>query len=98
MKVTRTLLVDVPASLVGICKAMGFVRADIWRRYGALGNAGKNAASIRKAITEGAYYAKLPVDGTIRAETTKDVLTSSPPSAYGCRMRGKDGDSYGATR
>jgi hypothetical protein len=53
---------------------MGFVRADIWRRYGALGNAGKNAADIRKAITEGAYYAKLPVDGTIRAETSKDVV------------------------
>lgn len=74
MKVTRTLLADVPAELTGICKAMGFVRADIWRRFGALGNVGKSAADIRRAITASDVYAALAVDGTIRAETTKDVV------------------------
>ena len=74
MKVTRTLQADCPPGLAGICKAMGFVRADIWRRYGALGNAGKSAAEIRREITQGAHYAQLPVDGTIRAETTKDAV------------------------
>jgi hypothetical protein len=34
--VTRILQADVPAELAGICKVMGFVRADIWRRFGAL--------------------------------------------------------------
>ena len=53
---------------------MGFVRADIWRRYGALGNVGINAADIRREITKGAYYAQLAGDGTIRAETTKDAV------------------------
>jgi hypothetical protein len=53
---------------------MGFVRADIWRRYGALKNAGKSAADIRCEITEGAFYAGMMVDGTIRAETTKDIV------------------------
>lgn len=57
-----------------MCKVIGFMRADIWRRYGALGNVGKNATVIRKEITEQGFYADLLVDGTIRAETTKDVV------------------------
>ena len=74
MKVTRTLLADVPALLDGICKAMGFVRADIWRRYGGLGTVGKSAGDIRADITQIACYSNLPVDGTIRNETTKDII------------------------
>jgi hypothetical protein len=74
MKVTRTLQADVPPALAGVCKAMGFVRADIWRRYGALGTVGKNANAIRKEISAAALYDLLPVDGTIRAETTKDIV------------------------
>ena len=57
-----------------ICKTMAFMRADIWRRYGALKNVGKSAADIRKEITAGRWYESLSVDGTIRAETTKDVV------------------------
>ena len=77
MKVTRTLLANVPDGLDDICKAMGFVRADIWRRFGALGCVGKNADVIRKTITAANLYGSLrslPVDGTIRAETAKDVV------------------------
>lgn len=74
MIVTRTLQADTPPELAGVCKAMGFVRADIWRRFGALGNVGQSAADMRKAITAAANYASLHVDGTIRAETTKDVV------------------------
>jgi len=46
--VTRTLPADVPDVLHSICKAMGIVRADIWRRYGALGTVGKSANDVRK--------------------------------------------------
>jgi len=53
---------------------MGFVRADIWRRFGALGTIGKNANAIRKEISAAALYDGLHVDGTIRAETTKDIV------------------------
>lgn len=74
MKVTRTLQADVPPALAGVCKAMGFVRADLWRRYGALGSVGKNANTIRKEISAASLYDSLPVDGTIRAETTKDIV------------------------
>ena len=74
MIVTRTLISDTPASLHGICKTMGYVRADIWRRYGALGNVGKSASDIRREITEKNLYSGLLVDGTIRAETTKDIV------------------------
>jgi hypothetical protein len=74
MKVTRTLQANVPQALAGVCKVMGFVRADIWRRYGALGTVGKNANAIRKEISAASLYDSLPVDGTIRAETTKDIV------------------------
>ena len=72
--VTRTLQADVPDVLHLICKAMGFVRADIWRRYGALGTVGKSANDIRKEISAAQWYSDIPVDGTIRNETTKDIV------------------------
>ena len=74
MKVTRTLQADVPPELTPICQAMGYLRADIWRRYGALGNVGKSASDIRKAISAQDLYSGLWVDGTVRNETTKDVV------------------------
>jgi hypothetical protein len=74
MKVTHSLQSDTSFELASICKTMGFVRADLWRRFGALASVGKSTADIRKAITAGGYYAGLAVDGTIRAETTKDVI------------------------
>ena len=74
MIVTRILYANTPPELAGVCKAMGFVRADIWRRFGGLATLGKSAADIRKTITTGGWYSRLQVDGTIRAETTKDVV------------------------
>jgi len=74
MKVTRTLQANVPGALGPICQAIGYLRADIWRRYGALGTVGKSASDIRKAISARDIYAGLGVDGTIRNETTKDVV------------------------
>lgn len=74
MKVTRTLHADVPSALTPICQAMGYLRADIWRRYGALGNVGRSALDLRKDIIARNRYGPLPVDGTIRNETTKDVV------------------------
>ena len=65
MKVTRTLQANIPDGLAAICKTMGFVRADIWRRFGALGCIGKNANAIRKTISAANLYGALPVDGTI---------------------------------
>ena len=72
--VTRTLQADVPDALRTICKATGYMRADIWRRYGALGTVGKSANGIRKEISAAGLYSALPVDGTIRNETTKDIV------------------------
>ena len=72
--VTRTLQADVPDDLHSICKPMGYVRADIWRRYGALGTVGKSANDVRKEISAARLYSDLPVDGTIRNETTKDIV------------------------
>lgn len=74
MKVTRTIYADVPQELAAICKAAGFLRADIWRRYGALGNVGATASAVRTEIVEKKIYNGLLIDGTIRAETTKDIV------------------------
>ncbi len=74
MKVTRIIQARTPEGIEAILKPIAFMRADIWRRFGALGNVGKSAATIRKEITAGGWYAGLNVDGTIRAETTKDVV------------------------
>lgn len=74
MKVTRTLLADVPPQFAEICKAAGYIRADIWRRYGAMGTVGISASALRSEIVEKKIYDGLHIDGTIRAETTKDIV------------------------
>lgn len=53
MNVTRILQTDVPNGIAAICKALGFVRADVWRRYGALKNVGKSNQDIRAEISAG---------------------------------------------
>ena len=74
MKVTRTLLADVPPALASICKAEGYIRADLWRRYGALGTVGVSASDMRTQVVTQKLYDGLGIDGTIRAETTKDIV------------------------
>lgn len=74
MNVTRILHADAPPELDLICQTMGFVRADIWRRYGGLQTLGKSNLILRAEIAASRYYTSLPVDGTIRNETTKDIL------------------------
>lgn len=72
LKVTRILFAATDPALLPICKAVAFMRADIWRRYGALGTVGKKLNSIKPDFP--ALYGHLDLDGTIRAETSKDVL------------------------
>jgi hypothetical protein len=72
MKVTRTIYASTVPALLPICKVAGFMRADIWRRYGALGTHAISAGDIRKGFAS--LYGHLHLDGTIRAETSKDVL------------------------
>jgi hypothetical protein len=72
MKVTRTIYASTDPALLPICKASGFMRADIWRRYGALGTHVASAGDIRKGFAS--LYGNLHIDGTIRAETSKDVM------------------------
>ena len=74
MIVTRMLQADAPTALNPILQACGYLCADIWRCYGALGTLGKSATVIRSEITGGGFYTDLDVDGTIRTETTKDVV------------------------
>jgi hypothetical protein len=74
VKVTSILQARLCQGLAPICKTIGFVRADIWRRYGALQNVGKSNQTIRAEIAAVGYYKDLPVDGTIRNETTKNII------------------------
>jgi hypothetical protein len=73
VQVTRTIYAATVPALLPICKAAGFMRADIWRRYGALGTHGQTTAhDIRKDFA--ALYGHLHIDGTIRNETAKDAI------------------------
>ena len=74
MKVTHTIYADVTPQLAAVCKVAGYIRADIWRRYGALGNVGVTASAMRTEIIEKNIYTGFHIDGTIRAETTKDIF------------------------
>jgi hypothetical protein len=56
MKVTRTIYADIPAQLAEICRATGYIRVDIWRRYGAIGTVGKTTSAIRSKIVEKRLY------------------------------------------
>lgn len=81
-KVTRILYAKTEEMerIQALCSVAGFLRADIWRRYGGLGTVGTTASTIRKQITAKKYYADLNIDGTVRAETTKDVINDIYPS------------------
>jgi transposase len=72
MKVTRTIYASTAPALLPICKVAGLMRADIWRRYGALGTHATSAGDIRKGFS--GLYGHLHFDGTIRAETSKDII------------------------
>ena len=71
---TRTIYADTPEELLPICKAVGYIRADIWRRYGGLRTVGKSSNDIRSEISSISLYSNLPIDGTIRNESTKDIV------------------------
>jgi len=74
MRVTRILLADSPPELAAVCKMTGYLRADIWRRYGAFANVGESASALRTDIVKKKLYDTLPIDGTLRAETSKDIV------------------------
>ncbi len=74
MKVTRILHAEMNKTLLPLMAQAAFLRADIWRRLGGLGTVGLSSSAIRKQITALGIYSALPLDGTIRAETTKDVV------------------------
>src|SRR5512135_1780036 len=74
MFVTRTLQAETVPDLLPVCQHIGFIRADLWRRYGALANRGKNVSEIRAEIGARGDYNPIPIDGTIRNETIKDVV------------------------
>ncbi|CAG4931285.1 unnamed protein product, partial [Acidithrix sp. C25] len=71
---TRIIYADTPKELLPIAKAVGYIRADIWRRYGGRKTVGKSSNDIRNEISSLALYFNLPIDGTIPNESTKDIV------------------------
>lgn len=97
--VTRTLHatpLHMP-TLRATCNTMAFVRVDLWRLYGALGCVGKRVENTRKEVTTGGWDASLAVDGTIRAEATKeavnDILTYKEAACKKVRQARRTSDS-----
>ena len=71
MKVTRIIRTNKVKEFESFFKVAGYVRADIWRRYGGIKNIGKSNQDVRAEICKNKLYDSLPIDGTIRNETTK---------------------------
>jgi hypothetical protein len=74
MQVTRTLIANQPDALRRIAQVAGGMRADIWHRFGALKGIGRSVNSIKPEIPK--LYGQLPIDGTIRSETAKNVINN----------------------
>ena len=74
MKVTRIIRTNKVKEFESFFKVAGYVRADIWRRYGGIKNIGKSNQDVRAEICKNKLYDSLPIDGTIRNETTKDII------------------------
>ena len=75
-KVTRILCATTESigRIESMCSVAGFIRADIWRRYGGLGTVGRSASDIRKEINAKQLYSGLLIDGTVRAAKKQYVI------------------------
>lgn len=62
------------ARLKATCSGVGRMRAAIWQRWGGLGTVGKSVNDVRRKITAAKMFEKLGIDGTVRAESTKDIV------------------------
>ena len=60
--------------LKATCRNVGKMRAAIWQRWGGLGTVGKSVNEVRREITAANLFEKIDIDGTVRAESTKDIV------------------------
>ena len=60
--------------LKAACRNVGRMRAAIWQRWGGLGTVGKSVNKVRREITAANLFEKINIDGTVRAESTKDIV------------------------
>ena len=60
--------------LKAACRNVGRMRAAIWQRWGGLGTVGKSVNKVRREITAANLFEKFNIDGTVRAESTKDIV------------------------
>ena len=72
--VTRTLKAELNPALKPIAKTIGWMRNDIWHRFGALAGAKEDTRKLRSKCVP--LYKHLAVDGTIRSENTMDTLNN----------------------
>lgn len=72
MTVSRIITAQSDSQLDKIAAILGWMRSDIWHRFGALAQAKHSLSDLRKRVP--GLYKHLPVDGTIRAATGKDTF------------------------
>ena len=72
--VTRTLIAESHPDLVPIARIMGGMCIDNWHRYGALASTRDELIKFKSECAK--RYGNLPVDGTIRNQTTIDTLNN----------------------
>lgn len=60
--------------LRAICEKVGHMRTYLWQRFGSLATFKQTVGEIRQYITELHPFDRLELDGTVRAENTKDII------------------------
>ena len=60
--------------LRAICEKVGHMRTYLWQRFGGLATFKQTVGEIRQYITELHPFDRLELDGTVRAENTKDII------------------------
>ncbi len=57
-----------------ICAGIGFIRHDLWQRFGAIKYRLRTLNELRGTVTRGQFYKDIAIDGTIKNESVKDII------------------------
>lgn len=57
-----------------ICAGIGFIRHDLWQRFGAIKHRLRTLNELRGTVTRGQFYKGIAIDGTIKNESVKDII------------------------
>jgi hypothetical protein len=93
MKVTRILHCETDSTslkrLQEMAEQLTFLRSEIWRRFGALGTAGKTRTEINKEIRALPFYKAIEVAGNTKCEVVNDTVINILMYKEACKKKVK---------